>query len=363
MAKDFWSARVCYEAIRARGNSGIALFIGAGCSVTAGIEGADWFVGEIREQFAERCTGLPDDSADNLYEQVTSKLSDDEWRKLFGVKVRQAKLNVTHLCIAELVDQGIVDRILTTNFDSLLVHACALGERFPLIHDCAAADPLDDWIDESGEAIFYLHGQEHGRKMLNPGKLDQLAASVLETKDTEDDPAKEGDPLKKLLKARAKLVSKIVMGTVRRRPLIVCGYSGLSDKVFKTLQSADDLNNPVFWVTHTEADAIRAQQQFGRDRLKDRVFVIPDFGADEFFYELLLALGKEPPPVLRGTSPFTDLVAKRIKLPSQEWEEWKSARVKNARGPVREPREPSDGDAFAELVIRKEAPAWEESYS
>jgi hypothetical protein len=351
-----WPAEVCFEAVRARGSRGIGLLIGAGCSRTANIPTAAGFVERICEEYPERCKDM---AADRVYEQATNKLSDDEWRGLFGKIVRDAKLNVAHLCIAELVDQGVVDRVLTTNFDSLLIQACALGKRFPFVHDCATADNLDDWIDEAGEAIFYLHGQEHGRKMLNPGMLKLRGeAADLQEEIADGEPR---NPLSRLLRFRAKHVSKIVLGTIRRRPLIVCGYSGISDDVFASLRGEDDLNNPVFWVTCTEQDADRACAQFDRPTVSERVYVIPGVGADEFFYELLLGLNLRIPTLLQGRSARTRLAHSRIEWPN-DWPNWKEARMRYKRG---DPPESTSqiASALAELSTQKEAPQWVEPSS
>lgn len=358
MEEQYWSAEVCFEAIRARGARGVALLIGAGCSFTAGIPLARGFVERISQKYPERCADLPDPAANEAYERATTRLSDGEWRQLFGQTVKSAKLNVAHLCIAELISQGVVDRVLTTNFDSLLIQACALWKDLPLIHDCSVADELDDWIDEEGMAIFYLHGQEHGRKMLNPGKLRDLARPPA----AEEGPSED---LSRLIKIRSEIVSKVVMGTVRRRPLIVVGYSGVADAVFKPLQRATDLFNPVFWIAFNSTDAVRARSQFNRDSLRHRTFVITrpgDYGADEFFYELLLALDKQSPKLLRRRFSTTTLASARIELPKGDWESWKNNRLRIARGA--KPLAPSSrADVLSQIASPQETNAWVESSS
>ena len=68
-----------------------------------------------------------------------SELLLSERRDLIAEYVDKAKINWAHLCIALLVQAGFVDRVLTTNFDLLVVRACALLNEFPAIYDFAAS--------------------------------------------------------------------------------------------------------------------------------------------------------------------------------------------------------------------------------
>lgn len=54
-----------------------------------------------------------------------NELALSERRDLIARYVDTAKINWAHICIAQLMKYGYVDRVLTTNFDSLIVRACA----------------------------------------------------------------------------------------------------------------------------------------------------------------------------------------------------------------------------------------------
>src|ERR1039458_7470156 len=68
---------------------------------------------------------------------------------------RATKINWAHLALAQLIDGGYIDRVLTTNFDPLVSRACALVNSFPAVYDFAASRVFNpDQISE--KAIFHL---------------------------------------------------------------------------------------------------------------------------------------------------------------------------------------------------------------
>lgn len=73
-------------------------------------------------------------------------------------RVDEAKVNWAHLAIAQLMKHGFVDRVLTTNFDLLVVRACAMVGHYPALYDFATSQALKP-ADIPGNAVFYLHGQ------------------------------------------------------------------------------------------------------------------------------------------------------------------------------------------------------------
>ena len=63
-------------------------------------------------------------------------------RDLIAREVDAAKINWGHVAIAQLMASGYVDRVLTTNFDPLVVRACALSGIYPAVYDFAASHVL-----------------------------------------------------------------------------------------------------------------------------------------------------------------------------------------------------------------------------
>ena len=82
--------------------------------------------------------------------------------------VDAAKVNWAHVCIAQLMKQGYVDRILTTNFDPLIIRACALLGLFPAVYDFASSQ-LFSTPDIPIRPPF-PHGQRSGFVLLNTAR-------------------------------------------------------------------------------------------------------------------------------------------------------------------------------------------------
>ena len=136
---------------------GCCLLIGAGCSVKAGIPTAAGLVEEIKKRWPQAYARAPEKSYFRCMEQVVR----GQRRDLIAEYVDQARVNWAHIGIALLVKEGFVDRILTTNFDPLVLRACALLREFPAVYDFAASQ-LFKTADIPDKAVFYLHGQRTG---------------------------------------------------------------------------------------------------------------------------------------------------------------------------------------------------------
>ena len=67
----------------------------------------------------------------------------------------------TLFAIAQLIKHEFVDRVLTTNFDPLVVRACALVHEFPAVYDMAVKPKFRSGMVRD-LAVFHLHGQRDG---------------------------------------------------------------------------------------------------------------------------------------------------------------------------------------------------------
>lgn len=256
---------------KARGR-GCTLLIGAGCSVKAGIPAASGFVQVIRERYP-RAYQRADTKT---YPKCMSELLLSERRDLIAEYVDRAKINWAHLCIALLVQSGVVDRVLTTNFDLLAVRACALLNEFPAIYDFAASQ-LFKAPDIPNKAVIYLHGQYTGFILIN----------------THDD-----------FERHSHLLGPVFEDAGRGRVWIVVGYSGENDPVFQHLARVPRFDNGLYWVgfqnsdppAHVESELLTA----GKD-----AFYVRGYDADSFFIALTQKLKMFPPKLL--AQPFTHI--------------------------------------------------------
>lgn len=281
------SARICFDIVRDE-RPHIALLIGAGCSKTAGIPLASEMVKEIWgvDKYAKRLIELPDNQTGS-YPAVVGKLSRTEYLKLFRHSLDAAKVNLAHLCIAELLAKKVVDRILTTNFDSLLIQACAISGVHPAIYDCVAIPRLPPDLDDEQPALYYLHGQSYGLRMVNT--------------DWE-------------MKEHSSPVRDVIHQSIANRTVIVAGCSAAPDGVLKHLIDVHTTGH-VIWVPRTESDAKDALAAF--DKMSGTRWVLECYDSDDFFHELLRAMNLKRPRITHNLGAFSRQARKRVvdKLP------------------------------------------------
>lgn len=255
-----------------RQGRGCSLLIGAGCSATAGVPLASGFVREIEKRFRSAF----DRAKVKDYPNCMSVLYRGQRRDLIHEFVSAAKINWCHVAIAQLMKAGYVDRILTTNFDPLIMRACAAVDVFPSIYDFAVSQ-LFQPAEVLGDAVFHLHGQYSGFILLNTE--DEM----------EDNSAK---------------LAPVFEDAGRGRSWIVAGYSGESDPVFEHLARVPYFPYGLYWVGYGDGEAPRHVRERLLEGGKDAYFV-RGFDADRFFVELARELGCFPPPYV--AAPFSFL--------------------------------------------------------
>lgn len=266
---------------------GCNLLIGAGCSVTAGIDTASGFVNLIEQRFsASYALAASSTSGRPNYSKCMAQLPPGERRDLICRQVDQARLNWAHISIAQLIKSNFVDRVLTTNFDPLVLRACALLGEFPAVYDFATSQVFRR-AELPKKTIFHLHGQSTGFILMN----------------TEDEVEKHAARLKPLFEHIG-----------QDCPWIVIGYSGDNDPVFNHLASIEQFPFGLYRIGFKNNDP----GQHIRDNLLipgKNAYYISGYDADQFFTELARKLGCFPPDfVIR---PFTFL--KQMIIPVVEY--------------------------------------------
>ena len=125
------------EALGPRGAASrrCSVLLGAGCSISAGIPSASDIVRQIKVKFPAAYAR----AASHDYPDCMAALERGVRRDLIGAYIDKAKINWAHIALAQLIDGGYVDRVLTTNFDPLISRACALVNSFPAVYDFAAS--------------------------------------------------------------------------------------------------------------------------------------------------------------------------------------------------------------------------------
>lgn len=259
------------SAIR-RADGKCALLIGAGCSKSAGIPLATEILeackeGEYKDDYL-RAQGKAKEQ-ESLYGLFMEELAPAERKAIFSNYIKNSKINWAHLAIAQLFSTGLVDRVLTVNFDHLISRACALVNFFPAIYDIASASAIIK-SNISENSLFYLNGQDGGFTILNSSSELASHRPKLEA-----------------------VVQEVGLGRV----WIVAGYSGQSDPLLDTLLSQPRFERDLFWLGFDPGPSsfLQARNMFCMSK---RTFYIGSQDADKCLTLIAQGAGCFPPDLL-----------------------------------------------------------------
>lgn len=249
-------------------------FLGAGASKTGGIPLAKEIVKDVLEKYKDspKIKALTDNS--KTYARLMSCLTQFQRNELLNEYIDKAKINVTHLYLAQLLTEGYVDYVLTVNFDNLFLRALALYNYFPPTYDLSNLKDLTN-ASFKEKSVFYLHGHLHGLWLLN----------------TEDEMNKVKE-----------IIPPILNSIKIDRPFIFIGYSG-EDPIFEHIINLGSFTNGLYWVTYyDENPSEKVCIGLLENPLKNS-FLITGYDTDSFMLQLNAAL--ELPEPLIITKPFT----------------------------------------------------------
>ncbi|MCH7394446.1 hypothetical protein MMP66_09180 [Acinetobacter dispersus] len=247
----------------AKDEGGAILLVGAGISVSAGIPPAQKLMKIAIENFPNYFTSeeqklAQQDLSQLQYNDIMTKLSNVKRKELFKwfiegnteKGIEKAKLNFAHIAIAELLKQGYFSRILTVNFDPLLIHACYMVGMypFPAIYDLGAMGRVNAELLHD-PSIVYLNGQHVGFVQRNT--TDQL-------------------------EAHKETLTQIVRSTGCNKTWIVAGYSGENE--------LRPYNNWLYWLEFCEQVIQKESHHFLENDEECKVIYKCD--ADETFMNI-----------------------------------------------------------------------------
>ncbi len=335
-----------------------AVLLGAGASRSAGIPTASEMADELVERFYEEDEGQkPPDDPEELwqwavqaewYERTGRAWKDPEIEEgfrryaacmarldpalrreyLLECCQRASAPNWAHLFVAQLITEGYVDIVLTTNFDDLMRRALLLfpGKLPTMCEHAEAAHHVE--IGMSCPQIVHLHG----------------SAVYYDTCHTPDDvqklPGKFGEVLRELLKNKG---------------LLVVGYRGAEPGVMGALQEQLSFFAPpyrLYWVAHErkEDDLSKQAKRLlslhpgehlamlgqGADKFFDRLcgpeglrLPVPKFVEDPFAHGLAALKGVAEMPEAAGdeTKGLVASARKRLEAASTQLAEDKAHRL------------------------------------
>lgn len=246
--------------------------VGAGCSKSAGIPLAAGLLKEIEQDFPHAYAR----ARDKTYNSVMAELTSAQRSKLLGQHMENAKVNWAHLALAQLFHLRKIDRILTVNFDPLIMRACSMVGEFPAVYDLAAAQEFKP-ARIAPRSVFYLNGQHTGFTILN---------------------AEE-----ELHNHRQRL-RQIVENTGTHRIWVVLGYSGAADPLLDVLADVACFDNGLYWIGSRQHPSQLVQDKLLSERERQTYF-LGGQNADDFLKGLAQKLDCFPPPLL--SKPFAHI--------------------------------------------------------
>jgi len=249
----------------------VNFLIGAGCSVTANIPTASGFVNEIKEKYYEEY----ERTQEKNYANCMSMLTPPERRNLISSIVKSAKINWAHISIAQLLKNNNINRVLTTNFDNLILRACAVVGEFPAIYDLTTSETFrpDLLFDKS---VIHLHGQHTGFILCNTQKE---------------------------MHEQLEKIKGVYLELNKNSMWIIIGYSGENDPVFQLLTNENSFENRLFIVGNKDREpSQRFLELLGEQKYS---FYVKGYDADDFLVNLSRRLSCFPPTFVH--KPFTYL--------------------------------------------------------
>jgi len=249
-------------------------FLGAGASKSGGIPSASEIAEHILKDYADNPDVQSLSSSDRTYAKLMECLLPYERHELLKDYIVQAKINVTHIYLAQLLKEEWVDFILTVNFDNLILRALALFNIFPPTYDMAILKDLTTTTFKE-KSVVYLHGQHHGLWLLNTDEeLGKVAATV----------------------------PRVFDSIKNKRPWVFIGYSG-GDTVFDYIKGLGRFDNGLYWVTYKNEDPKDNVQKY-LDEPNANAFILKGYDSDYFMIKLHSELGLDTNQPLILDKPF-----------------------------------------------------------
>jgi tetratricopeptide (TPR) repeat protein len=249
------------------------VFLGAGASITGNIPIANKIVEDILEKYKDNPKVKKD--SEQTYKSLMDCLLPNERNTLLKEYIDNAKINVTHIYLAQFIKKELIDYVLTVNFDNLMLRALALYNIYPATYDMAILKDITTSTFPT-KSIVYLHGQHHGLWLLN----------------TEEE-----------LKKVKEVIPKI-LNSIKDRPWIFVGYSA-NDPIFDHIAELGRYDKGLYWVARKETSISDKVRKNLLDKENTNSFLIEGFDSDSFMLELNTKLELEQPEILE--KPFSYL--------------------------------------------------------
>lgn len=245
----------------------VSIVMGAGASRTAGIPTAPVLVKTINERFGH-CLGDLSDEERLDYGRTMGALSPADRKSLIQPLLDSSEVNWGHIALACITRAIKVKRVLTFNFDLILERAASLvGIHLP-VYDFGVA-PTRELSGLAAPAIFHLHGQSYGLRLMNS--------------DSETIAHKE-------------VLRPLLADSLRNHLTIVIGYSGEADAAFTVMEDEFNSHQNLIWLGYETEPKPHLAQLLS----KDYAFYVGGCDFDRTMIDLAETLGCWPPEVIKN---------------------------------------------------------------
>ncbi|RYY78764.1 MAG: hypothetical protein EOO69_09240 [Moraxellaceae bacterium] len=251
-----------------KNNVPVVVFTGAGCSKSAGIPLAFDLIKAINKKFKNNLKDLTEEQKKD-YGECMAKLVPHEQKILLKKYIENAKINWAHIALASLLKNGYISKVLTFNFDNILVRACSLDNFYPSVYDLKILDQ-DYFSAIPNKSIIHLHGQWSGFELANGNK------------DTEQ---------------QAEKLKNYIKDTLNSGPSVFIGYSGNADPFFRLVQENFIGQHRLFWIDYSKQPNLNVSN-FININPNHRNF-IGEQDADQFLIELATELKCFPTSIFK----------------------------------------------------------------
>ncbi len=251
------------------------VFLGAGASRTGGIPLAGEIVKDILTKYSANPMVQKLAKKNKSYSELMECLTPFERNKLLKKYISEAKINVTHIYLAQLLSKRYVDYVLTVNFDNLMLRALALYNEFPPTYDMAILKDLTTTTFRE-KSIIYLHGQHHGLWLLNTKEELEKVRSVISP----------------------------ILNSIKDRPWIFIGYSG-NDPIFNQIVNLGRFDKGLYWVTYNNNVPDKHVIKKLLSQPNTNAYLIEGYDSDTFMLKLNNALNLPQPEII--DKPFSSL--------------------------------------------------------
>ncbi|MDK2051898.1 TPR end-of-group domain-containing protein [Aliarcobacter butzleri] len=249
------------------------IFLGAGASITGNIPIAKTIVEDILKKYKDNPRVRKD--TEKTYKSLMDCLVPNERNTLLKSYIDNAKINVTHIYLAQFIKNELIDYVLTVNFDNLMLRALALYNIYPPTYDMAILKDITTSTFPT-KSIVYLHGQHHGLWLLNTKEELQKVNKVIPP----------------------------ILNSIKDRPWIFIGYSA-NDQIFDHIAELGRFDKGLYWIAREEARILDKVKENLLDKENTNSFLIEGYDSDSFMLELNTKLGLEQPEILE--KPFSYL--------------------------------------------------------